>query len=69
MEKRWHLTGKRTLGLIDRLRVLFGMPLVFRFESPDGECNAACGIAVRVQQQWPEDNERWRVSKKRKAER
>lgn len=59
MEKRWHLTGQKKLSLVDRLRVLFGAPLFVRFESPNGNCSAACGIAVRVQRDWPSDDECW----------
>lgn len=57
--KRWNLTSYRTLSWRDRLRVLFGGRIYMRFESPNGECNGACGIAVRVQQDWPSDEERW----------
>ena len=55
--KRWHLTAKRTLRLQDRLRVLFGVPLYVRFTSPDGQCHAACDLAVVVQRAWPADDE------------
>lgn len=58
-EKRWHLTSYRTLGFMDRLRVLFGARIFMRFESPDGRCHAACGIALRVQDAYPKDAERW----------
>lgn len=56
---RWTLTGYRVLGWKDRLRVLFGARIFYRFESPNGECHAACRIALRVQSEWPADAERW----------
>lgn len=57
--KRWHLTSYRRLGWLDRLRVLFGGRIYMRFESPNGECSAACRMAMRVQGEWPSDAERW----------
>jgi hypothetical protein len=55
MKKRWHLTACPALSLRDRLRLLFGVPLFVRFESPDGEVHAACNISVSVQREWPAD--------------
>jgi len=46
----WYLITARTLGLRDRLRVLFGAPIVVRFESPDGLCHAACTLSVSIKQ-------------------
>lgn len=57
--KRWTLTTRVSFGLMDRVRLLLGLPVVVRFESPDGECHAAYGISARVQLDWPSDDERW----------
>lgn len=49
MEKGgWYLMTWRRLSLKDRLRVLFGCPLVVRFTSPDGACHAACDLVIWV---------------------
>src|SRR6185369_1998515 len=36
----WHMTTCRVLSFRDRLRVLFGAPVTFRFDSPDGKCHS-----------------------------
>jgi hypothetical protein len=54
--KRWHLTARPALSFTDRLRLLIGVPLYVRFESPDGDCHAACSISVAVQREWPADH-------------
>lgn len=54
--KRWHFTARPALRLVDRLRLLVGMPLYVRFESPDGRCHAACSVAAYVQREWPADS-------------
>lgn len=53
--KPWHFTARPSLKLTDRLRLLFGVPLYVRFESPDGNCHAACHISATVQREWPAD--------------
>ncbi len=51
--KPWFIEGSPRLSLRDRLRLLFGVPLFIRFDSPDGECHAACNITATVQHDWP----------------
>jgi hypothetical protein len=52
-EKSWHLTARPPLSFWDRVRLLFGTPLYVRFTTPDGNCHAACNIAVFIQDEWP----------------
>lgn len=56
--KPWHLTARPSLGLMDRLRILFGVPVYVWFFSPDGECHAACNIHAVVQREWPSDQQK-----------
>jgi hypothetical protein len=48
MKKPWFIKTHRTLGWRDRLRVLLGQPIRLRFDSPDGECHAACSLTISV---------------------
>jgi hypothetical protein len=50
------------LTLRDRLRVLFGVPIVVAFRTPDGRCHGACTMHARVQHDWF-DNELLRSGK------
>lgn len=52
----WHMTSPLSLSLSDRLRLLFGTPLYVRFDSPDGQCHASCGLSGSVQRDWPNDS-------------
>jgi hypothetical protein len=58
---RWYLIARPSLRLWDRLRLLAGVPLFVRFESPDGRCHAACHITASVERDWP-DTERYAPS-------
>lgn len=53
--KPWHLTARPSLSLWDRLRLLFGAHLYVRFNTPDGNCHAACSITHIIQRDWPTD--------------
>lgn len=53
--KPWHLTGKHYFSIWDRIRILFGVPVVVRFFSPSGHCSAACDLQWSVQRDWPAD--------------
>ena len=44
----WYLIGAGRLTFRDRVRLLLGVPLWVRFDSPDGECHAACRVSARV---------------------
>ncbi len=44
----WFLESRPRLSFRDRLRLLFGAPLRVIFESPDGNCHAACNITASV---------------------
>lgn len=46
--RAWWMIGWPPLSLKDRLRLLFGATLCVRFDSPDGQCHAACAISARV---------------------
>lgn len=48
LRKFWHITGSPQLSFLDRLCLLFGVPLYVRFISPNGECNAACTLEAKV---------------------
>ena len=49
------LTTRLTLSLLDRLRVLVGVPLFARCECHHGDCHAACRSELVVQRGWPEN--------------
>lgn len=44
----WFLLHERALTWAERLRTLFGLPVKVRFDSPDGECHAACNLTIIV---------------------
>jgi hypothetical protein len=46
--KPWYIFGARTLSLKDKIKLLFGHSLYVRFDSPDGECHAACELRIMV---------------------
>lgn len=46
--KPWSIKVCRTLTWIERLRVLFGVPVHARFDSPDGNCHASCNVTITV---------------------
>jgi hypothetical protein len=47
-KKPWFIKHRRRLTWRERLRVLFGTPVDARFDSPDGDCHAACNITVTM---------------------
>lgn len=44
----WFLETQQRLSFRDRVRLLFDAPLRVIFESPDGNCHAACDISASV---------------------
>lgn len=44
----WFIYGMRPLSKLDRIKLLLGYTLYVRFDSPNGECNAACDLSVMV---------------------
>ena len=44
----WFLESQPRLSFRDRVRLLFGARLRVIFESPDGNCHAACNISALV---------------------
>ena len=44
----WFIWGRRTLTFWDRLRMLCGWHLYIRFDSPDGNCHAACDLSHKI---------------------
>ncbi len=44
----WFLESQPRLSFRDRVRLLLGAPLCVLFESPDGNCHAACNISASV---------------------
>jgi hypothetical protein len=44
----WYMYGERTLSFSDRLRLLLGATLYVRFDSPNGDCNAACNFSHQI---------------------
>lgn len=49
--KPWFIKHRRKLTLTERLRVLAGVPVVVRFDSPDGNCHAACNLTISVNEE------------------
>lgn len=54
--KPWFMLDCPRISWRDRLRLLLGVPLWVRFDSPDGECHAACSVDVFVQREAPADH-------------
>lgn len=46
--KPWFMEWHRPLRWAERFRVLFGRHVRVRFDSPDGECHAACNLTISV---------------------
>jgi hypothetical protein len=46
--KPWSIKVCRMLSWGESLRAMAGIPVVARFDSPDGECHAACNVAITV---------------------
>ncbi len=59
--KPWFIYGQRALSLCDRLKILLGFKLYVRFDSPNGECSAACSLSHHISRravdkiEWPND--------------
>lgn len=47
-EKQWFMWTENKLSLYDRIKVLLGWKIYTRFDSPNGNCSAACGITHQV---------------------
>lgn len=47
-EKPWFLWGQRELSLLDKIKLLFGWKLYVRFDSPYGNCSAACDLSHQI---------------------
>jgi hypothetical protein len=43
------MVSQRALNWRERLLVLFGRPVRVRFDSPDGDCHAACNLTITIE--------------------
>lgn len=53
--KPWYMISSPPIRWRDRLRILLGFPVWVRFNSPDGNCHAACSFQIFVQRECPTD--------------
>jgi len=57
--KPWFIWGQREISALDRIKLLLGWRLYVRFDSPSGQCSAACDLSHKIsrktieQLKWP----------------